>query len=84
MNGGGGLPPLRDRNLAMGFIVVMYVLMGAMVAGLLGVGVSHSEVGTGVAALAGGALGGAFAVWRIRRTSEGERGKGKPADGSGC
>lgn len=66
------------------FIVVMYVLMGAMVAGLLGVGVSHSEAGAGVAAVAGGALGGAFAVWRIRRTSEDERDKGKPADDSGC
>ncbi|MEW2391062.1 hypothetical protein AB0933_22180 [Streptomyces venezuelae] len=62
----------------MGFIVVMYALIGAMVADLLVVGLSHSEVGAGVASLAGGALGGAFAVWRVRRGSE-----GAPADDGG-
>jgi hypothetical protein len=30
------LPPLRDRRLAAGFIIVTYVLLGAMLAGLLG------------------------------------------------
>ncbi|MFD0023148.1 hypothetical protein [Streptomyces sp. NPDC058382] len=69
----GGIPPLRDRRLAAGFIVVMYLLVGATLAGLLVAGLSHSDVGGGVAALVGGVLGAAFAAWRIRRTPEDER-----------
>ncbi|MEV8321226.1 hypothetical protein AB0Q95_44470 [Streptomyces sp. NPDC059900] len=69
----GGLPPLRDRHLAAGFIVVMYVLVGAMVGGVFGAGFARSELWGGVAALVGGALGAGFAVWRIRRTPEEER-----------
>ncbi|MEU6763817.1 hypothetical protein ABZ916_14995 [Streptomyces sp. NPDC046853] len=69
----GGLPPLRDRYLAAGFIVVMYLMAGALVAGLLVVGFSRSDLWGGVAALVGGALGAGFAAWRIRRTPEEER-----------
>lgn len=69
----GGIPPLRNRHVAAGFIVFMYLLIGAMLAGLLVTVLSHSDVGGGVAALVGGALGAAFGVWRIRRTPEDER-----------
>ncbi|MGW6054316.1 hypothetical protein [Streptomyces sp. NPDC055189] len=69
----GGLPPLRDRHLAAGFIVFMYLLAGALLAGLLVTGISRSDLAGGAAALAGGALGAGFAVWRIRRTPEEER-----------
>lgn len=69
----GGLPPLRDRRLATGFIVVMYLLVGATLAGLLAAGFVHSDVGGGVTALVGAGLGVAFASWRIRRTPESER-----------
>ncbi|MEV7141851.1 hypothetical protein [Streptomyces tauricus] len=68
----GGLPPLRNRYLAAGFIVVMYSLIGAFLGGLLGTGLSGSAVWAGVAAFVGGALGAAFGVWRIRRTPEEE------------
>lgn len=53
----GGLPPLRDRHLAAGFIVVMYLLVGALLAGLLVTNLSRSGLGAGVAAVVGGALG---------------------------
>jgi positive regulator of sigma E activity len=59
--------------MAAGFIVVMYVLIGAMVTGLLAAGLLQSEVGASVAAVVGAALGAAFGVWRIRRTPEEER-----------
>lgn len=48
-------------------------LIGAALAALVGAGVWRSEVGAGVAARTGGVLGGAFAVWRIRRPPEGGR-----------
>lgn len=41
----GGLRPLRDRRLATGFIVVIYLLVGATLAGLLATGLEHSQVG---------------------------------------
>jgi uncharacterized membrane protein YeaQ/YmgE (transglycosylase-associated protein family) len=69
----GGLPPLRDRHLAAGFIVVMNLLIGALLAGLLATGLSRSDVGGVVAALVGGVGGAAFGVWRIRRIREDER-----------
>lgn len=73
MSGGGGIPPLRDRRLAAGFIVVMYTLVGATVAGLLAAVLSHNSAAEVVAGLLGGALGAALALWRIRRTPEEER-----------
>lgn len=69
----GGLPPLRDRRLAAGFIVLMYLLIGALLAGLFFAGLSRGDLGGGVAALVGAVLGAAFGVWRIRRTPEDER-----------
>lgn len=69
----GGMPPMRNRYLAAGFIVFMYLLIGALLAGLLVAVFSGSEVGTGVAALVGGGLGAAFGVWRLHRTPEEER-----------
>ncbi|MES5823257.1 hypothetical protein [Streptomyces sp. RG80] len=69
----GGIPPLRDRRLAAGFIVVMYLLLGALLAGLAVAGFSGSDAGVGVAAGAGAVLGAVFGGWRIHRTPEGER-----------
>ncbi|MGW5399397.1 hypothetical protein [Streptomyces sp. NPDC003952] len=70
----GGMPLLRNRRLAAGFVIVMYVMLGALPAGLLGAGFSDgSNVGQGVAVAVGGALGAAFGAWRIRRTPESER-----------
>ncbi|MFH8469164.1 hypothetical protein [Streptomyces sp. NPDC017991] len=51
----------------------MYLLIGALLAGLLGTGLSGSAVWAGAAAVAGGALGAVFGVWRLRRTPEDER-----------
>jgi len=69
----GGMPPLRDRHLAAGFIVIMYALLGVLAACLIVAGFSGSDTVAGVAAAMGGALGGVLAVWRIRRTPEEER-----------
>ncbi|MFD5143015.1 hypothetical protein [Streptomyces sp. NPDC058401] len=69
----GGMPLLRNRRLAAGFIIVMYVMLGALLTGLLVAGFSDGNVGKGVAVVVGGALGAAFGVWRIRRTPENER-----------
>ncbi|MFF8478642.1 hypothetical protein [Streptomyces sp. NPDC015414] len=69
----GGMPPLRNRNLAAGFIVVMYLLIGALLAGLLVAGLSGNDVWAGVAALVGGVLGAVFGLWCLRRTPEDER-----------
>lgn len=74
----GGMSPLRDRHLAAGFIVVMYVLLGVLAACLVAAGFAGSDTVAGVAAVVGGLLGGALGVWRIRRTPEDER-----ADDSG-
>ncbi|MEW1692950.1 hypothetical protein ACIQOF_33125 [Streptomyces sp. NPDC091265] len=51
----------------------MYLLVGGTLAGLLAAGLTHSNVAEVAAGLLGGALGAAFAVWRIRRTPEHER-----------
>ena len=69
----GGIPPLRDRRLAAGFIVVMYLLLGALLAGLAVAGFSGSDMGVGVAAGVGAVLGAVFGGWRIHRTPESER-----------
>ncbi|MFF7445690.1 MULTISPECIES: hypothetical protein [unclassified Streptomyces] len=69
----GGMAPLRDRHLAMGFIVFMYVLLGSLLASLLVAGLSGSDTGAVVAAVVGGILGAALGVWRIHRTPAEER-----------
>lgn len=69
----GGIPPLKNRYLAAGFIVLMYLLIGALLAGLLAAGLADSDVWAGGAALVGGAIGAAFGVWRLRRTPKNER-----------
>ncbi|WP_329343067.1 hypothetical protein OG866_42135 [Streptomyces sp. NBC_00663] len=66
----GGIPPLRDRHLAAGFIILMYLLLGALAAALIVAGFSGSDVMAGVAAVVGGASGAAFGVRRIRRAPE--------------
>lgn len=75
----GGIPPLRDRRLAAGFIVVMYLLLGGLLASLAVAGFSGSDVGVGVAAGVGGLLGAVFGAWRIHRTPEGERADDNPS-----
>ncbi|MFK0170522.1 hypothetical protein ACIQU5_17090 [Streptomyces sp. NPDC090306] len=72
----GGMSPLRNRYLAAGFIVLMYLMIGALAAALLVAGLSGSDMWGVVAAVAGGALGAGFGVWRIRSTPEDERGDG--------
>lgn len=67
------MSPLRDRHLATGFIVVMFLLLGSLLVSLLVAGFSGSDVGVGVAAVVGGILGAALGVWRIHRTPEEER-----------
>ncbi|MGW7262311.1 hypothetical protein [Streptomyces sp. NPDC054842] len=69
----GGMTPLRNRYLAAGFIVVMYLMVGALLAGLLVAALSAGDVWTRAAALIGGALGVGFGVWRLIRTPEDER-----------
>lgn len=69
----GGMTPLRNRYLAACFIVFMYLLVGALLAGLLAAALSPSGVWAGAAALMGGALGAGFGVWRLRRTPKNER-----------
>ncbi|MFJ5998749.1 hypothetical protein [Streptomyces sp. NPDC092370] len=69
----GGMTPLRNRYLAACFIVVMYLLVGALLVGLLAAALSPSGMWSGAAALTGGALGAGFGVWRLRRTPEDER-----------
>ena len=69
----GGMTPLRNRHLAACFIAVMYLLTGALLAGLLAAALSPSGVWAGVAALMGGALGVGFGAWRLRQTPEDER-----------
>ncbi|NUO42121.1 MAG: hypothetical protein HOV82_08780 [Streptomyces sp.] len=66
----GGIPPFRDRHLAAGFIVLMYLLLGALAAALIVAGFSGSDVMAGVAAVVGGVSGAAFGVRRIRRAEE--------------
>ncbi|MFF5497568.1 hypothetical protein [Streptomyces aquilus] len=70
----GGMPPLRDRHLAAGFIVVMYCLLGALAALLIVAAFSGRDTIAGAAGVAGGILGGVLGVRRIRRTPEEERG----------
>ncbi|MER7577328.1 hypothetical protein [Streptomyces sp. NPDC126514] len=67
------MAPLRNRHLAAGFIVVMYLLIGALVVGALAAGLLQSEVGASVAAGVGAVLGAALGVWRIRCTPKEER-----------
>ncbi|MFF7311595.1 hypothetical protein [Streptomyces sp. NPDC008137] len=67
------MTPLRNRYLAACFIVVMYLLVGALLVGLLAAALSLSGVWSGAAALMGGALGAGFGVWRLRRKPEDER-----------
>lgn len=69
----GGMTPLRNRHLAACFIAVMYLLIGALLAGLLAAAISPSGVWAGAAALMGGALGVGFGAWRLRQTPEDER-----------
>ncbi|MFI8209425.1 hypothetical protein [Streptomyces werraensis] len=69
----GGMTPLRNRHLAACFIAVMYLLIGALLAGLLAAALSPSGVWVGAAALMGGALGVGFGAWRLRQTPEDER-----------
>lgn len=69
----GGMTPLRNRHLAACFIAVMYLLIGALLAGLLAAALSPSGVWAGAAALMGGALGVGFDAWRLRQTPEDER-----------
>ncbi|MER6678497.1 hypothetical protein [Streptomyces sp. NPDC000983] len=69
----GGIPPLRDRHLAAGFIVVMYLMVAALLAGITVSAFSDSGVAVGSAACAGGVLGAAAGVWRVHRTPEEER-----------
>jgi hypothetical protein len=66
----GGISPLRDRYLAAGFIIVMYLLLGALLAALIVAGFSGDDVIAGVAAVAGGTLGALTGVWQIRRSGE--------------
>ena len=66
----GGIPPLRDRHLAAGFIVLMYLLLGALAAALIVAGFSGSDVMAGAAGVVGGVLGAGFGVRRIRRAQE--------------
>ncbi|MFI9833902.1 hypothetical protein ACIHIX_40165 [Streptomyces sp. NPDC051913] len=66
----GGIPPLRDRHLAAGFIVLMYLMLGALAAALIVAGFSGSDVTAGVTAVVGGVSGAAFGVRRIRRAEE--------------
>ncbi|MGW3356944.1 hypothetical protein ACWDFL_16210 [Streptomyces bungoensis] len=75
----GGLPPLRNRHVAAVFILVMYSLLGALLAALIAAGLSRIDVRGSVAVVVGGALGAVFGVWRIRRTPKDER-----ADESGA
>lgn len=70
----GGMPPLRNRYLAAGFIVLMYLMIGSMVAGLVVAGLVGEDVWAAAAAAVGGALGAGLGVWRIRSTPEDERG----------
>ncbi|WP_189594630.1 hypothetical protein [Streptomyces massasporeus] len=67
------MTPLRNRYLAACFIVVMYLLVGALLVGLLATALSPSGMWSEAAVLMGGALGAGFGVWRLRRTSEDER-----------
>ncbi|MEU5205365.1 hypothetical protein AB0H44_20990 [Streptomyces pseudogriseolus] len=69
----GGMTPLRNRHLAACFIAVMYLLIGALLVGLLAAAISPSGVWAGAAALMGGALGVGFGAWRLRQTPEDER-----------
>ncbi|WP_338692670.1 hypothetical protein V2W30_00590 [Streptomyces sp. Q6] len=67
------MAPFRDRHLAVFFIVLMYVLIGALLAGLIGAVLAGGGLGGTLAAVAGGLLGAAFAAWQIRRTPAAER-----------
>ncbi|CAM5483509.1 hypothetical protein GCM10010329_67800 [Streptomyces spiroverticillatus] len=69
----GGIPPLRDRRFAAAFIVVVHAMVGVFVTGLVVSLLTTSTVVQGAGVLVGGALGAAFAAWRIRRTPEEER-----------
>lgn len=69
----GGLPPLRDRHAAAVFIVVMYSLLAALVAGLLAAGFARSDVWRSLIVVVGVTLGAVFGVWRVRRAPEAER-----------
>ncbi|MFJ9729420.1 hypothetical protein ACIRP3_42490 [Streptomyces sp. NPDC101209] len=69
----GGLPPLRNRHVAVVFIVVMYALMGALLSALSAAVLSPASAWGWAAAVVGGCFGAAFGMWRIRRTPEGER-----------
>ncbi|MGV9457165.1 hypothetical protein [Streptomyces sp. NPDC003635] len=51
----------------------MYLLVGAMLAGLLAAALSASDTGGILAACGGGLLGAALGLWRIHRTPEEER-----------
>ncbi|SDJ35491.1 hypothetical protein [Streptomyces indicus] len=74
----GGIPPLRDRHLAAGFVLVMYTFIGAFASALFAVGLTGSGGWTAAAAFAGGALGTAFGAWQLRRTPEAERADDAP------
>ncbi|MFI0718283.1 hypothetical protein [Streptomyces sp. NPDC021224] len=69
----GGIPPLRDRRLAAGFIVFMYAFVAALMTSLLAAALTRSDVLLGIALGAGVILGAAFGAWRIHRTPEDQR-----------
>lgn len=67
------MAPFRDRHLAAGFIIFMYLLVGALLVGFLAAAFSTSDVVGILAACVGGILGAALGLWRIHRTPEEER-----------